>query len=101
MDNSYQVLVDFFIYNGKVQAVYFKIKEGKSFYNKVMGDKYQVILDFDKDNNLLGVEMLEPGIVTVSTLQKISEKYHVPELKAFRPKQLINAFKTQELQEAF
>ncbi len=63
------------------EYVYIDIKDGKYDHSEEIEDSEingYVLLDFDKENTLLGVELLDP---IETNLHLIAEKYGIPQLK--------------------
>ena len=54
------------------KAVYLKIRHGTVKKTKELAQ--EVFLDFDAKNNLLGIELLNPG---KGIIRKIAQKYHI------------------------
>lgn len=65
----------------EIEAIYFKLKDGKVSKSKEIGPNGEAIIDFDKNNHVMGVEMLSPGKVTIKIFNQIKRKYHIPELQ--------------------
>ncbi|MSR60025.1 MAG: DUF2283 domain-containing protein [Planctomycetaceae bacterium] len=76
--NHFSVRTEIENKTGDIQAVYFTIRKGKVFETKEYSHG-SALADYDKDGNLLGVELLAP--VSIAVLDKISGKE--PRTKAF------------------
>ncbi len=62
------------------KTIYIELEKKKVF--KTVEFEQEVFLDFDKDNNLIGIELLNPVKVHVS---RIASEYHMPEIKRINP----------------
>jgi uncharacterized protein YuzE len=76
----------------EIEAIYIRLREGKVSKSKEIGAHGEAVVDLDRNGNVIGIEMLEPGLVTVRMFNKIKKEYKIPEL---------NNFKIDRLQEAF
>ena len=76
----------------EIDAIYIKIKSGKVSKSKEIGPNGEGIIDLDKDGNVIGIEMLAPGQITVRMFNKIKKQYHI---------QGLDHLKIDRLQEAF
>lgn len=71
-------------YDPLVKAVYIKINEGR--VAKTVEFAPETFVDLDQKGNLLGIEMLNPGRLTIkkkkhsSLLKKIANKWNAPEV---------------------
>ncbi len=75
-----------------IEAIYFKLKDTKVEKSKEVGPNGEAIIDFDKNGDVVGIEMIEPGTVWVKLFNKIRKEYKIKEL---------NKVKLDCLQEAF
>lgn len=66
-----------------VHAVYIELKPGKVAKTREFAP--ELFLDFDSKGTLMGIEMLNPGKIS---LKQVAEKYRVPELRKVHPKNL-------------
>jgi len=62
------------------RTVYIELEKKKVF--KTIEFEPEVFLDFDKDNKLIGIELLNPVEVHFS---RIASEYHIPEIKRINP----------------
>jgi len=60
-------------------AAYIKIKEGKVSYTKEMLP--EVFVDYDNKNEILGIELVSPCVIT---LRKLAKTLHLPILSRIR-----------------
>jgi uncharacterized protein YuzE len=81
-----------FRHENEIESIYIRLREGKVSKSEEIGAHGEAVVDLDKSGNVLGIEMLEPGQVTVRLFNKIKKEYRIPEL---------NNFKIDRLQEAF
>lgn len=90
MEFSFQVDVSTDSATGNVISVYFQMREGKAATVREF-EKGNVFVNYDKDGNLLGIEMLAPA--KISVLDKITRGH--PEMKRFVrrtvPRQMVGA----------
>ena len=81
-----------FRHENDIEAIYIKLKEGKVSKSKEIGAHGEAVVDLDKSGNVIGIEMLEPGLVTVRLFNKIRKRFNIRELKNFRIDRLQEAF---------
>ncbi len=75
-------------YDSLADAVYIKVKpEAK--VSRTIEFAPETFVDLDKDGDLVGIEMLNPGQLT---LNRIAKKYHRPELSRVHPNRMHEAF---------
>ncbi len=73
------------IINGKTnipEVAYFHLNKNKSTHSKVYGKKCEIVVDFDKDNNPVGIELLYPSKTKISIIQKLSRQLNFQAPKA-------------------
>jgi uncharacterized protein YuzE len=75
-----------------IEAIYIRLREGKVSKSEEIGAHGEAVVDLDRNGNVVGIEMLEPGQVTVRMFNKIKKEYKISEL---------NNFNIDRLQEAF
>ena len=68
-------------YDTLAQAVYIELEQRK--VSKTKEFATEVFLDFDSKNKLIGIELLNPGTLT---LKKIAKKFRKPELNKVHPR---------------
>jgi uncharacterized protein YuzE len=87
-------VINFSVYRHKkeIEAISIKIREGKIAKSKEIGAHGEAVVDLDKKGNVIGIEMLEPGLVTVRLVNKIRKEFKIPELATFRIDRLQGAF---------
>ncbi len=68
-------------YDTLAEAVYIELEQRKVSRTKEFAP--EVFLDFDSKNRLIGIELLNPGTLT---LKKIAKKFHKPELNKVHPR---------------
>lgn len=76
----------------EVEAIYFKLKKGRVAESKEIGPHGEAIIDFDENGSVLGIEMLDPGSVTVKLFNKIKKDYKIEELEGVNISRLQEAF---------
>jgi uncharacterized protein YuzE len=81
-----------FRHEKEIEAIYIRLREGKVSKSKEIGAHGEAVVDLDKNGNVVGIEMLEPGLVTVRMFNKIKKEFKISEL---------NNFNIDRLQEAF
>jgi len=81
-----------FQHEKEIEAIYIRLREGKVSKSNEIGTHGEAVVDLDKNGNVLGIEMLEPGLVTVKLFNKIKKDYKIPELKNFKIDRLQAAF---------
>ena len=72
---------------GEVDALYFRWRRGQIAKSIEVSD--WAVADFDSKGRLLGLEMLEPGTVTVKDLKSLAHKCKEPAVADLRPKQIM------------
>lgn len=78
---------------GHIEVIYIKIRDGLSHHSRETDEYGDMVLDFDKDDNLIGVEFLTPiPIKAGEDLKRISKEYDAPQLESVNPKKLEEAF---------
>ena len=76
-------------YDNIAEAVYIKLKpEGK--VARTVEVAPETFVDLDKDGDLVGVELLNPGTLI---LRRLAKTYHRPELSRVNPEKLQEAVK--------
>jgi uncharacterized protein YuzE len=68
-------------------AIYFRVRKGKVASTHEVGE--WAMADYDEAGKLLGLEMLEPGHVTVKDMNTIAEKCSEPCFADIRPDKLL------------
>ena len=76
----------------EIEAIYIKLREGKVSKSEELGPNGEAIVDLDKSGNVIGIEMLEPGKITVRLFNKIKKQFNIKELKNFKIDRLQQAF---------
>ena len=66
--------------NGELEAAYVQLSSGKVAHTKEI-IKSVFLLDFDEDNNVVGLEILAP--VKISTVMAVAENWEGPQKDAF------------------
>ncbi len=74
----------------KVQAVYFKLRPGK--VHETQEPYPEVFVDFDKEGNVLGVEVLSPDPATARFIDQLAADYNLEGLQNSHPEKLQAAF---------
>lgn len=59
------------------QLLYIKIKDEKIHETKEIDKKNEVLADFDRSGELVGLEFLDPFKLTVKELEKFERKYGI------------------------
>ncbi len=87
-------VINFSIYRHEkeIEAIYIRLRKGKISKSKEIGAHGEAVVDLDKSGNVIGIEMLEPGLVTVRLVNRIKKEYKIPELDNFRIDRLQEAF---------
>jgi len=87
-------VINFSIYRHKkeIEAIYIRLREGKISKSKEIGAQGEAVVDLDQDGNVIGIEMLEPGLVTVRMVNKMIKEFKITELENFRIDRLQEAF---------
>jgi len=70
-------------------ALYITLREGH--IAKTVEFAEEVFVDLDSNGKVLGIEMLNPGTISVC-LPKIASSYHIPALRHVRAKALEQVF---------
>lgn len=74
-------------YDNMADAIYIKIRpEAK--VAKTIEFAPETFVDLDKDGDLIGIEMLNPGTLI---LKRIAKKFHHPEISRIHPRKLQEA----------
>ena len=73
--------------DGNVDAMYFKFRRGR--VARTVEFSEWTLIDLDKEGDIVGVEMLEPGMVTRKELERAAKKYREPSLATLNPKSLL------------
>jgi uncharacterized protein YuzE len=81
-----------FRHDNQIEAIYIKLREGKVSKSKEIGAYGEAVIDLDKNGNAVGIEMLEPGRVTVKLVRKIKKEFNIRELGNFNIDRLQKAF---------
>jgi len=76
-----------------IEVIYIKVREGIGDHCTEVDESGDIVLNFDKENNLLGIELLTPiPLEAASQLMAIAKEYHHPELESLNPHKLEEAF---------
>jgi uncharacterized protein YuzE len=81
-----------FKHDNEIEAIYIKLREGKVSKSEELGPNGEAIVDLDKSGNVIGIEMLEPGKITVRLFNKIKKQFNIKEIKNFKIDRLQQAF---------
>ena len=81
-----------FRHDNEIEAIYIKLREGKISTSKEIGAHGEAVVDLDKNGRALGIEMLEPGRITVKLVNKIKKEFNIEELGNFNIDRLQEAF---------
>ncbi len=72
-----------------IEVIYIKLREGVGHHSIEADDHGDIVLNLDKDDNLLGIELLTPiPVEAASQLMAIAKQYHTPELEGVNPMKL-------------
>jgi uncharacterized protein YuzE len=71
-----------FSFDTEAQAVYIRVRDGK--VHRTLEPEPEVFVDVDKDNHLLGIEILSP-VGQVEILHRLAKEYHEPVLDVVDP----------------
>jgi uncharacterized protein YuzE len=90
MNYNYSITVDTESTTGEIRAVYFQVRSGKSASVKEF-QRGDVLADYDKEGNLLGIEVLAP--CRISLLEKIlrDEPHTRQFVKRSIPRKMVSA----------
>jgi uncharacterized protein YuzE len=75
-----------------VEAIYLKFKKDAVYKSIEVGKYGEAILDLNSNGELIGIEMLEPGTVSIRTINKIKKDYNLPALNHIHLNKLQEAF---------
>ena len=67
-----------------IEAIYIKLRDGKVSKSEELGPNGEAIVDLDKSGNVIGIEMLEPGKITVRLFNKIRKQFKIKDLNNFK-----------------
>jgi uncharacterized protein YuzE len=76
----------------EIEAIYIKVSDNKVSKSKEIGPNGEAVIDLDKNGGVVGIEMLEPGTISVRLFKKITRDYNLPELKNIKIDRLQEAF---------
>ena len=82
MSQSFKIEV--FGIDKEIEAVYYRIKQGRVAKSIPVGAHEEAILDLDKNGIILGVELLGPVNLTIHRIKKISQKHHIKDVEPLR-----------------
>lgn len=87
-------VINFSVYteDNDIEAIYIKIKSGNVHKSVEVGKHGEAIVDLNIRGDVLGIEMLEPGKVTVNLFKKIKKEYKIHELDNVKIDRLQEAF---------
>jgi uncharacterized protein YuzE len=81
--------IDISTINNDVASVYVTLVSKKqSHISKELGPNKDIILDFDVEDNLVGVELLNPRNTSLAVIKKVSRQFGIPALANLRPKNI-------------
>ncbi|MFH0921116.1 MAG: DUF2283 domain-containing protein [Fibrobacterota bacterium] len=72
---EFEVMVD--RKKGTPEVAYIHLNERKSEYTKPYGKHGEVLVDFDKNDEPVGIELLEPAKTTVTIMRKITKQLNI------------------------
>jgi len=76
-----------------IEVIYIRLREGVGHHSIEVDDHGDMVLNLDKDDNLLGIELLTPiPMEAADQLMKIARQYNAPELESVNPMKLEEAF---------
>jgi uncharacterized protein YuzE len=75
-----------------IEAIYLKISDGKVVKSKEIGPNGEAVVDIGEKGEVVGIEMLAPGIVGVRTFNKIRKDYKIKDLENINMSKLQEAF---------
>ncbi len=81
-----------FLDDNEIEAIYLKIRNNKVYKSEEIGSNGEAVIDLDRKGQVVGIEMLEPGSVTVQEIKSIQKKYNIPELKHLNINKLHEVF---------
>jgi uncharacterized protein YuzE len=86
--------IKFSVFKSKkyIEAIYIKIRDNKIARSKEIGENGEAVIDLNSRGQVVGIEMLEPGFLTVREFNKIARKYDVGGLEDIRIDRLQEAF---------
>ena len=76
-----------------VDAIYIKVLQGRSVKREALGKTESIILDFDVEDKLLGIEIIQLDDDTEALLASIVDEYEIDALRGH--------FKINKLREVF
>jgi uncharacterized protein YuzE len=69
------VQLEFATYNNKIQAIYMRFRKDKIMSTQVIGRHCDAVVDLNVNGEVIGIEMLKPGVLRFKT---ISKKFNLP-----------------------
>lgn len=81
-----------YIDDNEIEAIYLKIRNNKIYKSEEIGSNGEAVIDLDRRGQVVGIEMLEPGRVTVREIRNIQKKYNIPELQHLNINKLHEVF---------
>lgn len=78
-------------FDTEAKAVYIELKDSKVAKTREFAP--EVFLDFDEADNLLGIELLNPGKLE---LRKIAKKFNIPQLRKIPTKPVQQIYQSLE-----
>jgi uncharacterized protein YuzE len=81
-----------FRHEGEIEAIYIKLRNGKVSKSREVGPHGEAVIDLDKSGNVIGIEMLEPGKLTVRLFNRIRKEFKIRELADLKLDRLQEVF---------
>jgi len=78
--------------NDAIEAIYIGIRDNKIAKSQQIGPNGEAIVDLDSRGQVVGIEMLEPGQLSVREFHKITREYKIEELSGLNIDRLQEAF---------
>ena len=86
--------IEFSVYRSKhdIEAIYIRIRNNKVAKSEEAGPNGEAVIDLDSRGQVVGIEMLQPGHLTVQDFNKITKQYDIEQLKGVKIDHLQEAF---------
>lgn len=81
-----------YTHGDEIEAIYIKLKSGRIYKSEEVGKHGQAVIDLNRNGEVIGIEMLEPGKLSVKQFKKIKKDYNIHELDNVKIDRLREAF---------